>query len=96
MSRLLSWAAVTPLNDLDSGQPVLSRDAQKPKSVARLSWASVGALGGIRTPNLLIRSRKKGVRGRPPLSGTRPLTCGNVTKVQVTAWLKRALWTYCC
>ena len=31
--------------------------AQKPRSVARLAWASVSALGGIRTPNLLIRSQ---------------------------------------
>ncbi len=57
MSRLLSRAAVTPLNDRDRGQPVLTRDAQKPRSLAGLTWASVGALGGIRTPNLLIRSQ---------------------------------------
>ena len=32
-------------------------DARKPRSTTRLTWASVGALGGIRTPNLLIRSQ---------------------------------------
>ena len=35
----------------------LVRGAQKPRSLAGLTWASVGALGGIRTPNLLIRSQ---------------------------------------
>jgi hypothetical protein len=30
---------------------------QKPRSMARSAWASVSALGGIRTPNLLIRSQ---------------------------------------
>jgi hypothetical protein len=35
----------------------LRRDAEKPKSLAGSTWASVGALGGIRTPNLLIRSQ---------------------------------------
>jgi hypothetical protein len=31
--------------------------SQKPRSMARKTWASAGALGGIRTPNLLIRSQ---------------------------------------
>ena len=37
------------------------RGAQKPRSVARLSWASVSALGGIRTPNLLDSGRIIGI-----------------------------------
>ena len=42
---------------------------------------SVGALGGIRTPNLLIRSQIAGVHGRPCMFGARRLTCGNVLTV---------------
>ena len=47
------------------------RDAQKPRSTARLTWASVCALGGIRTPNLLIRSQML-----YPLSYGRPIVAG--------------------
>ena len=39
------------------------------------------ALGGIRTPNLLIRSQIAGVHGRPCMFGARRLTCGNVLTV---------------
>ncbi len=35
----------------------LCRTQLKPRSLAGLTWASVSALGGIRTPNLLIRSQ---------------------------------------
>ena len=64
---------MTPLQycvavDADSGSPVppagRPHDAQKPRSMARLAWASVCALGGIRTPNLLIRSLSAAVSDR--------------------------------
>jgi hypothetical protein len=47
----------------------LRRGAQKPSSLAGLTWASVCALGAIRTPNLLIGSLSAVVSG----GGERPI-----------------------
>jgi hypothetical protein len=56
MSRLLSRAAVRPANGphwrLGNKEP----GRTKAQVNGQIAWASVCALGGIRTPNLLIRS----------------------------------------
>ncbi len=57
MNSLQYRAAVTSVGEVLAGRAREACGAQKPRSMARLAWASVGALGGIRTPNLLIRSQ---------------------------------------
>jgi hypothetical protein len=57
MTTLLSDAAVMSHQRNAGLSDEEAPGAQKPRSLAGLTWASVGALGGIRTPNLLIRSQ---------------------------------------
>ena len=55
--RLLSAVAVRGVRGSSVAASQKSREAQKPTSRAIDVGFSAGALGGIRTPNLLIRSQ---------------------------------------
>ena len=57
MSRLVSRVGVSGLRAAHAGAPLPTQETQNPRSRGMNLGLCVSALGGIRTPNLLIRSQ---------------------------------------